>query len=186
MTAAWEAIFNSLAAPMPSDGLPDERSAAQRRHDAMAEAGFRLLRTASLPQAGGAPVTILARTTMSELVERIGVAVTGGGDVISLTKLLQMAADAHIVPVICTDTGGILAYGRERRLASIGQRLGLAARNGGCCFPGCDRPAAWTEVHHVRDWVNGGQTNIDQMCLLCRFHHRHFANTPGSTGRRNT
>jgi hypothetical protein len=77
--------------------------------------------------------------------------------------------------VIFNDAGGILAFGRTRRLASKGQRLALVARDGGCCFPGCERPAAWTEVHHIHEWIDGGHTDIDNMCLLCRFHHREFA-----------
>jgi hypothetical protein len=141
----------------------------------MADAAARLLRSATLPSAGGSPVTILASTTITELQQGLGIATTGHGEQLSISRLLQMAADAHLVPVICNDTGGILAYGRGRRLASKGQRLSLAARDRGCSFPGCNRPAAWTEVHHTRDWVRGGQTNIDEMCLLCRYHHRHFA-----------
>ena len=144
LTALWEAIFASLATPLPAgqDGLPDERSAGQRRHDALAEAAQRLLRSNSLPAAGGAPVTILARTTMTELATGTGVAITGHDAVLSIGALLAMAADAQLIPVVCTDTGGILAYGRTRRLASVGQRLALAARDGGCCFPGCTRPPA--------------------------------------------
>jgi hypothetical protein len=176
VTAMWQAILDSLAAPIPSDdGLPDDRSPAQRRHDALAEAAQRLLRSGSLPASGGSPVTVLARTTMTELKNGIGVAVTGHGATVSISTLLQMAADAHVIPVICTETDGVLAYGRGRRLASRGQRLALAARDGGCSFPGCARPAAWTEVHHVTDWADGGNTDIDQMCLLCRYHHREFA-----------
>jgi Domain of unknown function (DUF222) len=174
LTALWEPILDALAAPLPGDE-PDGRTASQRRHDAMAEAAGRLLRSNTLPHAGGAPVTVLARTTMTELKERTGVAVTGHGEQLSIGRLLQMAADAHVIPVICTDTGGVLAYGRARRLAAVGQRHALAARDGGCSFPGCNRPAAWTEVHHVREWIDGGETNIDEMCLLCRFHHRMFA-----------
>jgi hypothetical protein len=41
-------------------------------------------------------------------------------------------------------------------------------------FPGCDRPAAWTEVHHVLPWNHEGHTDLDNMCLLCRYHHREF------------
>ena len=175
LVAAWEPIIDTLSAPAPSDDEPGRRSAAQRRHDAMAEAANRLLRSDTLPPAGGSPVTILAITTMTELAQRTGVAITGSGGQLSISTLLQMAADAHIVPVICNDTGGILAYGRERRLASRGQRLALAARDRGCSFPGCNRPAAWTEVHHIRDWIDLGRTDIDEMCLLCRYHHRHFA-----------
>ncbi|HVU92930.1 MAG TPA: HNH endonuclease signature motif containing protein, partial [Jatrophihabitans sp.] len=96
------------------------------------------------------------------------------GQSISASALLHLVCDAQIVPVIFSDTGGILAYGRERRLASVGQRLALAARDGGCSFPGCDRPPAWTEAHHVREWITGGPTNLDNMTLLCGHHHRSF------------
>jgi hypothetical protein len=96
------------------------------------------------------------------------------GQAISASALLHLACDAQIVPVVFSDTGGILAYGRERRLASVGQRLALAARDGGCSFPGCDRPPAWTEVHHVREWITGGPTDLDNMILLCGHHHRSF------------
>ena len=174
LVAAWEAIFGALAAPVPDEDGSDKRTPAQRRHDAMAEAARRLLRSDSLPPAGGAPVTILARTTMNELAAGVGVAVTGSGATLSVAQLLQLSADARVVPVICNDVGGVLAYGRERRLASRGQRLALAARDGGCSFPGCDRPAAWAEVHHIRAWIDGGTTDLDNMCLVCRYHHHHF------------
>jgi hypothetical protein len=174
VTALWETVFDSLATPVPADDLPDQRSPAQRRHDALADAATRLLRSDTLPTAGGAPVTVLARTTMAELAEGAGVAITGHGEQLSVATLLQMAADAQVIPVVCADTGGVLAYGRSRRLASATQRLALAARDGGCCFPGCNRPAAWAEVHHIREWQDGGRTDIENMCLLCRYHHRHF------------
>jgi hypothetical protein len=176
VTAMWEAILDSLAAPVPADdGMPDDRSAGQRRHDAMADAAMRLLRSGSLPASGGTPVTVLARTSIPELTTGIGVAITGHGNALSIQQLLDMACEAEVIPVVFNEAGGILAYGRGRRLASRGQRLALVARDGGCSFPGCDRPAAWTEVHHVHGWINGGGTDTDNMCLLCRYHHREFA-----------
>jgi hypothetical protein len=221
-TAHWEAIFSSLAAPQHTDDQPDPRTADQRRHDALLEAAQRVLRSADLPWTGGAPVTVLATITMSELVaaarriaggcgEETGGSTSGGpdplpdlhlenlaagagldlsallgadtaglahlahGQAISASALLHLACDAQIVPVIFSDTGGILAYGRERRLASVGQRLALAARDGGCSFPGCDRPPAWTEVHHITEWITGGPTDLDNLTLLlCGHHHRSF------------
>jgi hypothetical protein len=219
-TAHWEAIFSSLAAPQHSDDQPDPRTADQRRHDALLEAAQRVLRSADLPWTGGAPVTVLATITISELVaaarhatsnsetqsgssgagldplpdlhleglaaeagldlagllgaDTAGLGYLAHGQSISASALLHLACDAQIVPVIFSDTGGILAYGRERRLASVGQRLALAARDGGCSFPGCDRPPAWTEVHHVTEWITGGPTDLDNMTLLCGHHHRTF------------
>ncbi len=66
VTAVWQTIFDSLAAPAPGDD-PDTRSAGQRRHDALADAGLRLLRSATLPASGGVPVTVLVRTTLDDL-----------------------------------------------------------------------------------------------------------------------
>jgi hypothetical protein len=156
------------------DGVPDDRTPGQRRHDALVEAMMRLLRSDTLPSAGGVPVTILATTTMTELINKTGIATTGHGAQISVQKLLTIACDAQIVPVVFNDAGGILAYGRTRRLASPGQRLALIARDGGCSFPDCTRPPGWTEVHHIHEWIDNGPTDIDNMCLLCRFHHREF------------
>jgi hypothetical protein len=175
VAAAVSAVLDALAAPAPAEGVPDQRSAGQRWHDALGEVMSRILRSDTLPSAGGVPVTILATTTLAELQAGAGVAVTGHGDTLSITQLLRMSSDARVIPVVCNEAGGVLAYGRGRRLASPGQRLALAARDGGCSFPGCDRPAAWTEVHHIPDWIADGRTDLDKMCLLCRYHHRHFA-----------
>jgi HNH endonuclease len=68
----------------------------------------------------------------------------------------------------------VLSYGQTRRLASCGQRLALAARDRGCSFPGCTRPPAWCEAHHVIPWYSGGPTDLANLCLLCAFHHREF------------
>jgi hypothetical protein len=233
-TASWEAIFGSLAAPQHTDDQPDPRTADQRRHDALLEAAQRVLRSADLPWTGGAPVTVLATITMSELLaaarrvagsgcdqpdgstecgldpgagaraaragldpapdlrldrlaaeggldlagllgaDAAGLGYLASGQALSASALLHLACDAQVVPVVFRDTGGVLAYGRERRLASVGQRLALAARDGGCTFPGCDRPPAWTEVHHVREWITGGPTDLDNMILICGHHHRTF------------
>ena len=51
------------------------------------------------------------------------------------------------------------------------QRRALAARDGGCCFPGCTHPGAWTDAHHLRHWP-AGPTRLDNLALLCRKHHK--------------
>jgi hypothetical protein len=88
---------------------------------------------------------------------------------------VRIAAEANIMPVVLGDTGGVLAYGLTRRVASPAQRLALAARDRGCSFPGCDRPPSWCHTHHVTPWADGGPTNLDNLTLLCGFHHREHA-----------
>ena len=173
-TAVWQTILNTLARPVPDvdAGEPDRRSAGQRRHDALLDAGQRLLRAGTLPDAGGAPATVLLTLTLDQVESRTGLVTTAHGGVISVPQALRIAAEADIVPVVLSDAGGVLGYGLTRRTASIGQRRALAARDGGCSFPGCDRPPDWCETHHVTPWVDGGRTDLDNLTLVCGFHHR--------------
>src|SRR4051794_20978933 len=148
LTALWEAILDSLAAPQPAEeGMPDDRSPAQRRHDAMADAATRLLRSATLPAAAGSPVTVLATTTITELTtaaEASGLALLGHGQVISARQLLALAGEAEVLPVVFTDTGGILSYRPGPRLATRGPTPALAAPDGGRSLPRCVLPLCWT------------------------------------------
>ena len=172
--AVWETILDTLSAPAPAaDGTPDPRTAGQRRHDALHDAGLRLLR-ADLPDTGGAPVTVLVTMTVSDLETRLGQATTAHGGTLSIAAALRLAADADVIPVVLGDGGGVLGYGRARRCASPAQRLALAARDKGCTFPGCDVPPTWTQVHHMQPWADGGRTDLDTLCLLCGHHHRTF------------
>jgi Domain of unknown function (DUF222)/HNH endonuclease len=65
-----------------------------------------------------------------------------------------------------------LEVGRATRVVSPAQRTALSVRDGGCRFPGCDRPPGWCEAHHVRHWLHGGATDLDNLVLLCWTHHR--------------
>ena len=178
--AVWQAILDSLAAPQPgADGEPDPRTATQRNHDAMYEAGIRLLNSATLPATGGVPVSLIISIDQPDLAQASrgepgAVARTAHGDIVRAERFLRLAGDAQITTVALTTSGGILDYGRTRRLACPEQRRALIARDGGCCFPGCTRPSAWTEVHHIRAWIRDGLTNLDNLCLLCAHHHRSF------------
>ena len=175
-TAVTQAWLDALSAPVPAaDGEPDRRTAGQRRHDAFEDIGRRALRGGELPDSGGTPATLLITITLDQLESRAGVASTSHGGLISVPEALRLAGEADLIPVVLTDTGGVLGYGRARRVASSGQRLALAARDRGCSFPACDRPPAWTQAHHVIPWQDGGPTDLDNLTLVCGYHHREFA-----------
>ncbi|MFB7842235.1 DUF222 domain-containing protein [Microbacterium sp. NPDC056052] len=101
------------------------------------------------------------------------VAVTEDG----LTALPATVAERHVcdagtLPVTVDASGNPLDVGRESRLFTPTQRVGLAVRDGGCRWTGCDRPASYCEAHHIDEWArDDGHTNIDRGILLCRFHH---------------
>jgi Domain of unknown function (DUF222)/HNH endonuclease len=170
--AVWTTVLDTLSRPAPAENEPDRRSPGQRRHDALADAGRRLLRSGDLPDAGGTVTTVLITLTLDQLETRLGLATTTHGGTLTIPAALQLAADAHIVPVVLDAHGAVLHLGRSRRLASPAQRLALAARDRGCSFPACDRPPDWCETHHIHPWADGGTTDLDNTTLLCGFHHR--------------
>ena len=65
-----------------------------------------------------------------------------------------------------------LEVGRTSRVVQAGQRVALAVRDGGCVFPNYQRPLAWCEAHHRQHWLRGGLTDLTNLALLCRAHHR--------------
>ncbi|MCA0330688.1 MAG: HNH endonuclease [Actinobacteria bacterium] len=77
------------------------------------------------------------------------------------------AAEAHL-----RQTGRTVLYvGRERRTVSAAQRAAVAAIHPTCMFPGCDVPAARSEIHHVIPWAQNGPTDISHLRPVCGGHH---------------
>lgn len=82
----------------------------------------------------------------------------------------RIACDASRVTMTHDPDGRILGVGRRTRAISPALRRALEHRDGGCRFPGCYLP--FTDAHHVEHWADGGQTELDNLVLLCRRHHR--------------
>lgn len=74
----------------------------------------------------------------------------------------------------------ILEYGRATRTIPMPLFRLLVVRDGGCRYPGCDRPVSWCDAHHVVHWRHGGHTAPDNLVLLCSRHH-HLVHSPGWT-----
>ena len=87
---------------------------------------------------------------------------------------LHLTDEAQIYTVRLDCHGAILDYGCTRRLASPAQRRALIARDKGCTIIGCTRPASWCQVNHARPWYLGGTTDLNNLHLLCAFHHREY------------
>jgi len=170
--AIWETILTPLAARRPDDALgPDQRTPGQRMHDAFEEAGRRLLKTGELPDHAGLPAQLIITMSLTDLERRAGRATTHHGGNLTINDALCLAADAKVLPAVLSDAGDVLAFGRGRRLASAGQRKALFARDRGCTFPGCDRTAAQSEIHHTTDWARGGRTDLKDLAIACGYHN---------------
>ncbi|NQX28867.1 DUF222 domain-containing protein [Microbacteriaceae bacterium VKM Ac-2854] len=92
--------------------------------------------------------------------------------VVSAAFVRTAACADGIAPITMTDDGVVLNLGRTQRLFTVKQRLAMTARDGGCLWGGCDRPASWCDAHHINEWQkDGGKTDLQEGVLLCRAHH---------------
>ena len=173
--------LSPLAAPKNTvvgehEGRPvtevDPRHHGQRMHDALEDVCDRLLRSGTLPDSGGTPTTVIVTTTATPSGLASGTA--SDGTRLSPATVADLVDSAAVHPTLVDAKGVVLWMGRTSRLATPGQTMALVARDGGCSFPGCDHPPEWCERHHVVAWVHGGATDLDNLTLLCRFHHRQF------------
>lgn len=67
---------------------------------------------------------------------------------------------------------GELNMGRKVRTANRAQRRALRVRDGHCVFPGCSAPPDHCQAHHIVWWEHDGPTDLDNLVLLCRYHHQ--------------
>jgi hypothetical protein len=94
------------------------------------------------------------------------------GDAVSIETVQRHVCNGGTVAVGFDDDGQCVNVGRDQRLFNRRQRIGMAVRDGGCRFPGCDRPPAWCEAHHINHWYrDAGRTDVADGLLLCRRHH---------------
>ena len=89
---------------------------------------------------------------------------------IARSELERRACDADIYGLIFSSDGLPLNHGRKTRTVSPQQWRVLVARDRGCVICGI-RPD-WCQAHHVKPWLRGGRTDIDNLALVCHGHHR--------------
>jgi hypothetical protein len=110
---------------------------------------------------------------LDTLTDGIKAATLSTGTRISASQARLMACNLGIIPQVFGGRSVPLDHGHEQRLFTKAQKQALAARDGGCTFPGCDRPPEQTEGHHWRaPWSHGGTTTLDDGVLICPHHHR--------------
>jgi len=155
----------------------DDRTPEQRASDTIAE----LLRQGAAADTrhllGDAPIGVRMIVAARTLDDRRGRGwIEGHPDAVSVATIERHACTAGTITLTVDghpdNAGQPLNLGREKRLFTRAQRLALAARDGGCRWPDCERPPSWCEAHHIQHWHRDhGKTDIADGLLLCRHHH---------------
>ncbi len=174
LTAADAAAVNGALDPLckPGGGGMDLPTPAQRRADALVEVCRLALNCGRLPDNGGDRPQVVITMGLDVLRRQLGVATLDDGTRLSAAEARLAACDAAVIPAVLGGKGQVLDVGRERRTVTGALRRALVLRDGGCAFPHCDRPARWTDGHHIVHWQDGGITSLTNAVSLCRRHHR--------------
>ncbi|MDP8016793.1 HNH endonuclease signature motif containing protein [Prescottella equi] len=173
----------------PVDDPAEKRTPARQRADAFAEILRRYLDSGDAPIEGGERPHLSLHVNAADLARSEsahewtptdeGSDLFGDKDIarlphtgpLSIATARRLACDCHLTPIVMDD-GVPLNLGRTSRTVSKKQRRALIARDHGCAFPGCGTPPAHCEGHHVKHWADGGPTDLDNLVLLCRYHHQ--------------
>ncbi|WP_455904175.1 DUF222 domain-containing protein [Microbacterium sp.] len=186
--------------PFNSDprSVLDDRTAAQKRHDALTAALGIAARHKDMPTLGGASpvvvVTVDANDLATHATHATGAAfggaafggagaasgasgnggwaaIPGSGAHVPVSVAAQVACSGAIQRVLM-DEGRIIGITTTDRIFTVHQRRAIIARDKECLIPGCHVPASWCEIHHVTEHARGGPTHTDNGVPLCWWHHR--------------
>lgn len=125
-----------------------------------------------LPVHGASAATLLVRLDFDRLRAGLQAATIGEGDLsLSPGEVRRLACNARIVPAVLDGASEVMDLGRGQRLFTPAQRAAKSVTHPECQADGCDIPSSWTEAHHLVPWEHGGATDLDNMALLCSYHH---------------
>ncbi|MGI8848167.1 MAG: DUF222 domain-containing protein [Candidatus Dormibacteria bacterium] len=141
----------ALTAMIPPPTRDDVRDAGQRRADALVEMATRTLQSGTLPSVHGVRPHLTVTASMDCLAAVRGAQpgeIAGSGP-IHPQAARRIACDASISVLGVDATGQPSVASRTSRTITAPLRTALRKRDGGCQFPGCDRPVEWTQFHHL-------------------------------------
>ena len=185
--ALIKATLIPLAAPQPAAGtacdprtctLPgrdhgrDPRDHGTRMLDALTEACHRLQSANVLPEAHGAVPRLTLTINYEDLKNMSGLGTTETGEQLTASTIRRLCCDSHLIPAVLGTGSEVLDVGRAQRLVTTAIWKALVARDQHCRFPHCTRPPIMCHAHHIAHWVDGGDTSLGNMLLLCGHHHR--------------
>ena len=121
---------------------------------------------------GKVAATVVVTVDHDQLRQNLGAAHLDTGHDLSVSETRRLACTAGILPAVLDGTSLPLDLGRANRFFTEAQRVALATTYDECASEGCDRPYAWSELHHEDPWAKDGRTDLQLAVPLCRFHHR--------------
>ena len=155
------------------DGADDTRPYPQRRADSLASLSRFWLDHQTDTTTHGQRPHVSVHVDAADIAGLAGAVLNGrtaSGMTLDAPTTQRLLCDC-ILTRILTSSSVVLDAGRPSRTIPTSIRRAVIARDQHCRYPGCNRPPAWTDVHHVHHWQDGGSHSLDNCVLLCRRHH---------------
>jgi hypothetical protein len=150
--------------------MPDERDGSfipARRADALvALCSARIARDADQDRA-----TVVVHAQLDGIEHGAGGCEIDGGPVVHPQTVRRLLCNARVQIVVEDRAGIVLGLGRASREPSTWMLRQIRYRDRECRFPGCGA-RRFTQAHHIVWWRHGGRTDLDNLLLICSFHHR--------------
>lgn len=169
ISSGVEWMWNEL---WKNEGNPSRRTtlSCQRRAEALGEL---IRRGMAAGERDRTPVpSVVVHCRVGDLDDPGAILQTDVGGLITGSTLARYLCDGHVSRVLLGPKSEVLDVGRERRLPTRAQRRAVIARDRTCVVNGCGAAPWLCQVHHLNHWTKGGRTDLDNLVLICRRHHR--------------
>ena len=166
--AVVQRAIDRLAERIPV--MPGEQDAyflPARRADALVALASRTVANDPDPDRA----TVVVHAQLEGLVDGTNGCQLEEGPAIHPEAARRLLCTARVQTVIEDGSRQPLGVGRMSREPSAWMLRQLRYRDHGCTFPGCGS-RLFTHAHHVVWWEHGGRTDLDNLVLVCSFHHR--------------
>ena len=174
--AAVRAAIDRLAGTLPGspeddpDGSPlslDFDPFDSRRADALVALCSQQI--ANDPDADRA--TVIVHADLETLISGEGMDAIESGPIVHPEVVRRLACGGRLQTVIHGSDGQAVGIGRVSRDVPAWLMRQLRHRDNGCVFPGCGTKR-FLKAHHIEPWMEGGRTDLDNLALVCSFHHK--------------
>jgi len=170
---AGAALRTALEPLARRSGAHDDRDRERRLADALVDLSVHALDSGLIPQQGSQRTHLQVTTSLETLLALPG---APAADMefslpISSKTVERLACDCSVTRILLGSDSMVIDVGRAKRTISGPARKALNARDRGCTWPACERPASWTSGHHVKHWFYGGTNDPPNLTLLCYRHH---------------
>jgi Domain of unknown function (DUF222)/HNH endonuclease len=114
--------------------------------------------------------TIVIHTSAEALAQGAPAELEGGG-VIDGVTVERLGCHARVQAVLEDARGNAFRLGRMAREPSSAMVRQLRYRDRDCQFPACPH-RRFTNAHHIVHWARGGSTDMENLVLICTYHHK--------------